>query len=620
MFSQSPAGRSPFRLPTPFRAARGAGDRGESPPGTGAAADGGEPQQRAEAASATNAGAAAADLEPEGASPPGEVRVDLGGPGKRPRLSSADGAEDRAEDGAPPADDGCWPGLRGFRENREEVLWGGLIFLAVTAGCPVLVTLVTGDDRTPATVLLVVGSCFIAGAVPISFYSIHRHLAHYEVPELQIHVLRILWLVPIYSLNAFLSLLFVEYCHPGLSIYFDALREAYEAYVVYAFYQYLVTHIQIFHGEDLGTLLQVRGGDDEERRVPHLAPLHFKIRTKSVHVIKGWRQGHPFVKKCKWGILLYVVLSLLCTLLTFIFSAARLIKSDEPAWGNPYSYLSAINATVSFWAIYCLVLLYKVARVELAPLQPLGKFICVKGIVFATWWQGYILQWWGNSRYGPQSMFDWQHCPTISKTDVLKAVNNFLVCVEVLFFAVGMHYNFPSADFGGARSMGRNDSLYLRRGGGAAAGAEATAPLLGAANGADAAADHGAAGAGAGGEASGRQSARSSHGRNVKAMFNVDDVGEDIRDFGADFVRKKVPRAIRKVSRAAEDARSRTEHFGKGVMRNLGLGGRRLRSGMKRNFSSFVDGADEADGAGGAGPPPDVLPGPSSSAPPGAGG
>ena len=176
-------------------------------------------------------------------------------------------------------------------------------------------------------------------------------------------------------------------------------------------------------------------------------------------------------------------------------------------------------------------------------------------------------------------MFDWQHCPTISKTDVLKSVNNFLVCVEVLFFAVGMHYNFPSADFGGARSTGRRtDSLYLRRGGGAAGGAEATAPLLGAADGANAAADHGAAAAAAGGEASGRQSARSSHGRNVKAMFNVDDVGEDIRDFGADFVRKKVPRAIRKVSRAAEDARARTEHFGKGVMRNLGLGGRRLRA------------------------------------------
>ena len=106
----------------------------------------------------------------------------------------------------------------------------------------------------------------------------------------------------------------------------------------------------------------------------------------------------------------------------------------------------------------------------------------------------------------------------------------------------------------------------------------------------------------------------------VKCTAELLGIRSMLRDFGADFVRKKVPRAIRKVSRAAEDARSRTEHFGKGVMRNLGLGGRRLRSGMKRNFSSFVDGADEADGAGGAGPPPDVLPGPLSSAPPGAGG
>jgi hypothetical protein len=39
------------------------------------------------------------------------------------------------------------------------------------------------------------------------------------------------------------------------------------------------------------------------------------------------------------------------------------------------------------WAIYCLMLFYKGMRHELAPIQPIAKFLSVKALVFFSFWQ-----------------------------------------------------------------------------------------------------------------------------------------------------------------------------------------------------------------------------------------
>lgn len=50
----------------------------------------------------------------------------------------------------------------------------------------------------------------------------------------------------------------------------------------------------------------------------------------------------------------------------------------------------AYNLSVSL-ALYSLILFYRATSFSLTPFRPLPKFLCVKGILFATFWQGFIV-------------------------------------------------------------------------------------------------------------------------------------------------------------------------------------------------------------------------------------
>lgn len=65
----------------------------------------------------------------------------------------------------------------------------------------------------------------VCGTVVLSSRLVYLHLTHWYMPQVQKYVVRILWMVPLYAVQSWLSLRF-----HGSRIYIDTVRDFYEAY------------------------------------------------------------------------------------------------------------------------------------------------------------------------------------------------------------------------------------------------------------------------------------------------------------------------------------------------------------------------------------------------------
>mmetsp|Transcript_16214 Transcript_16214/g.46718 ORF Transcript_16214/g.46718 Transcript_16214/m.46718 type:complete len:334 (+) Transcript_16214:664-1665(+) len=245
------------------------------------------------------------------------------------------------------------------------------------------------------------------------------------MPNVQKFVVRILWMVPLYAVQSWLSLRFRD-----ARIYIDTLRDLYEAFVVQSFVYYL---IELIGGEvELIAILQ---GKDE-----HYGEHHSPMK----YIFRKWEMGVEFMLQCKYGVLQYVVVKTLATLATAALEPLGLYGEGVFDLQKGYTYISfAINVS-QMWALYCLVMLYHASSEELRQPRnwhPLGKFLCVKGVVFFTWWQSvgiFFLRSHGIiGDLGPNWAAD----------DVANALQDYLVCVEMFFFAIAHSFTFTHKEY-----------------------------------------------------------------------------------------------------------------------------------------------------------------------------
>jgi hypothetical protein len=85
---------------------------------------------------------------------------------------------------------------------------------------------------------LILSAAFALFATLMSLYLIWMHATHYLRPREQKHIIRILFMVPVYSVVSFLS--YKYYLH---TIYFDVLRDCYEAFAIASFFNLLCHYV-----------------------------------------------------------------------------------------------------------------------------------------------------------------------------------------------------------------------------------------------------------------------------------------------------------------------------------------------------------------------------------------
>jgi hypothetical protein len=121
------------------------------------------------------------------------------------------------------------------------------------------------------------------GTVVLGLRLVYLHLTHWYMPQAQKYVVRILWMVPIYSIQSYLSLRFHE-----SRIYLDTVRDVYEAYVIASFVYYL---IELLGGQE--ALIQILLQKSNTTLGHHSWPLSL--------ILQPWELGEDFLLQCKHG-------------------------------------------------------------------------------------------------------------------------------------------------------------------------------------------------------------------------------------------------------------------------------------------------------------------------------
>ncbi|KAL4229930.1 hypothetical protein ACF0H5_010321 [Mactra antiquata] len=263
-----------------------------------------------------------------------------------------------------------------------------IYFVLMMIAVPLCIIEVTNKDKDKHVKAWFTGGVFTLLAVPISLWEIILHVINYTKPHLQKYIIRIIWMVPIYALNAWFALRF-----KSISIYLDTVRECYEAYVIYNFMAYLLSYLWTEHPQ-----------------------LHIELSRKP-------QQKHliPFCCFPPWP------MGIICEL------NGKYHEGDfdfQSAW----SYLVIINNISQVWAMYCLILFYRATRDLLAPIKPVPKFLCVKFVVFFSFWQAVVIAVFAKFNLIPETEFY-----DYNVEDIAKALQDFCICIE-MFLAAVMHY------------------------------------------------------------------------------------------------------------------------------------------------------------------------------------
>lgn len=217
------------------------------------------------------------------------------------------------------------------------------------------------------------------------------------------------------------------------SIYFNSIRDIYEAWVIYNF---------------LSLCLAWVGGPGAV-----VTSLNGRLLKPSWHLMTCCLPAIPldgrFIRRCKQGGLQFVILKPVLVAVTFFLYWKGKYEDGNFSAKQSYLYVTIIYTISYSVALYVLVLFYVACKDLLRPFKPVPKFIIIKSVVFLTYWQGVLV--FLAARSG-----------LIKSADDAADVQNFVICVEMAVAAIGHLYAFPYKEYAEANigsSGGLVDSI-----------------------------------------------------------------------------------------------------------------------------------------------------------------
>lgn len=149
---------------------------------------------------------------------------------------------------------------------------------------------------------------------------------------------------------------------------------------------------------------------------------------------------HTFLA-IKRGILQYAWLKPILSLVTIIMKSTDTYQEGYLGLTSGYLWTGILyNLSVTL-CLYSLAMFWVCMSQDLQPFRPMPKFLCIKLIIFASYWQGFglsILQWLGAI---PNDV------PGYTPDNLAAAIQDALICFEMPIFAISHWYAFSWHDY-----------------------------------------------------------------------------------------------------------------------------------------------------------------------------
>ncbi|KAF0881450.1 T184B protein, partial [Crocuta crocuta] len=257
---------------------------------------------------------------------------------------------------------------------------------------------------------------FVWTALLITCHQIYMHLRCYSRPNEQRYIVRILFIVPIYAFDSWLSLLF--FTNDQYYVYFGTVRDCYE-------------------GEDCGQAVPSGRNVGPPARPPASSTGPAGRRRC---LSPGFPCSAPTLDLLPdQATLQFCVVKPLMAVSTVVLQAFGKYRDGDFDVTSGYLYVTIIyNISVSL-ALYALFLFYFATRDLLSPYSPVLKFFMVKSVIFLSFWQGMLLAILEKCGAIPKI-----HSARVSVGEgtVAAGYQDFIICVEMFFAALALRHAF----------------------------------------------------------------------------------------------------------------------------------------------------------------------------------
>lgn len=209
------------------------------------------------------------------------------------------------------------------------------------------------------------------------------------------------------------------------------IKDFYEAYIIY---QFLSFCISVIGGGDRNKVIDLLA-----KQVGHLnPPFRIFFCCCKPYYEDDKALANAILLQCQAFAMQFVFWQPVTAVATFLLKKYNYYgpyAEDAMDWKSIQFWVTIIQNVSTFVAFAGLLKFYHAVEKELQWCRPFAKFLCIKGVVFMTFWQGSALRVLAETTDvggNGDTADEWS-----------EQIQNFLICLEMLLFSIAHFYCFP---------------------------------------------------------------------------------------------------------------------------------------------------------------------------------